>query len=77
MPRFETGQVVRPTRYDGEVSGVIVAFTPNEDGVESADIYEVALGSGSYCPFFACELEEAGEIQTPRELRIRNHYLFS
>ena len=77
MPRFETGQVVRPTRHDGEVTGVIVAFAPNEDGVESADIYEVALGSASYCPFFACELEAVEVTQRPRELRIRNHYLFS
>ncbi len=62
MPRFETGEVVRPASSivgDLNLIGVVTEVRTHESGIESLDEYQIQVGLRHQLDFLAFELEKA------------------
>ena len=62
MPRFKTGEVVRPTSSlvgDLNLIGVVTRVRRHANGIESLDEYHVQMGLRHQLEFLAFELEKA------------------
>ena len=62
MPRFEAGEIVRPTRSafgDVDLIGVVTDVLPHGGGIESLDEYRIRIGLEHQLEFLAFELEKA------------------
>ena len=62
MPRFETGEVVRPASSlagDLNLIGVVTRINQHASGVESLDEYQIQVGLRHQLEFLAFELEKA------------------
>ena len=61
MPRFETGEIVRPTRSafgDVGLIGVVTDVLRHSGGIESLDEYRIRIGLEHQLEFLAFELEK-------------------